>query len=499
MSLLGIDMGTSGCKAAVFSVSGQLLASAYEEYDYQHPEPGWAELDTLDVWEKAQRTVRRAVAGAPGDPVQAVCVSSLGEAVVPVTAERTVLGPSLLNFDVRGAEFLDELRAGIDDERLYGLNGNTLGNHYSLTKLLWMKRYQPALYRQAHWFLHWSGFVSFMLGADAVVDYSLANRTLLFDLDAATWSDELLAWASLDREKLPPTVPSGTVVGTVSRAVAETLGLPAGIPIVSGAHDQCCNGVGCGVIQPGEAMYGMGTFICMMPVFDRRPEPGAMIAQGLCTEHHAAPGPYVSFIYNQGGVLVKWFRDTFAAAERHQAEVDGTDIYTALMSEMPDEPSGVMVLPHFTTTGPPEFIADSAGVIAGLTLDTSRGEILKAIVEATTFYLRECFESLPEGIKISGFRAAGGGSKSDAWLQVCADILGRPFTRVKVSEAGALGAAIMAGAGSGVFSSIQEGIDAMVELERTFEPDPAMQSRYTERFRIYRELGPLMRGYLRKL
>jgi xylulokinase len=169
------------------------------------------------------------------------------------------------------------------------------------------------------------------------------------------------------------------------------------------------------------------------------------------------------------------------------------------MSEMPDEPSGVMVLPHFTTTGPPEFIADSAGVIAGLTLDTSRGEILKAIVEATTFYLRECFESLPEGIKISGFRAAGGGSKSDAWLQVCADILGRPFTRVKVSEAGALGAAIMAGAGSGVFSSIQEGIDAMVELERTFEPDPAMQSRYTERFRIYRELGPLMRGYLRKL
>lgn len=501
MSLLGIDVGTSGCKAAVFSEDGRLLASAYEEYDYQHPQPGWAELDTPQVWEQIKRTIRTASSGAhysaPPDPIKALCVSSLGEAIVPVTSERRILGPSLLNFDARGAEYLPALRAQLDDARLYAINGNTPGNHYSLTKLLWLKDHQPDLYQQADRFLHWSGFVAFMLGAEAVVDYSLANRTLLFDLERQAWSDELIRLVQLDRAKLPPTVPAGTVIGAVAPSLATELGLPARLPIVSGAHDQCCNGVGCGVIEPGRALYGMGTYICMMPVFDRRPEPTAMIAQGLNTEHHAVPGQFVSFIYNQGGALVKWFRDTFAVIDRQQATATGADIYAALIAEMPSEPSRVMVLPHFTATGPPHFIDDSCGVITGLHLDTARGEILKGLIEASTFYLRECFEALPAGSAISDFRAAGGGSKSDAWLQICADILGRPFIRPQINEAGALGAAIIAGTGSGVFASLREGVETMVKQERTFEPNPLMQRRYDERFEKYRKLWPLLQDYVR--
>jgi xylulokinase len=499
MSLLGIDVGTSGCKALVFSEEGQLLAAAYEEYDYQHPQPGWAELDTLEVWERIQRTIRKAARGAVHDPVKALCVSSLGESFVPVTANRQILGPSLLNFDGRGAEYLPELRACLSDEHLYRINGNPLGNHYALTKLLWLKRHQPELYQEADWLLHWSGFVSFMLGADPAIDYSLANRTLLFDLEQHDWSDELLELAQFEREKLPPTIATGKVIGAVDRRLAQELGLPANIPIVSGAHDQCCNGVGCGVIEPGRAMYGMGTYICMMPVFDQRPDAAAMIAQGLNTEQHAVPGQYVSFIYNQGGVLVKWFRDTFAAAERKQFVETGADIYAALTAEMPSGVSRVMALPHFTVTGPPKFIDGSCGLIAGLHLETTRGEILKGLIEATTFYLRECFEALPAGIAISDFRAAGGGSKSDAWLQICADILGRPFLRPKVIEAGALGAAIIAGTGSGIFPSIEAGVETMVKWEREFSPNPAMQQRYNERFEKYHRLWPLMQDYLRDM
>jgi xylulokinase len=499
MSLLGIDVGTSGCKAAAFSEDGQLLAAAYEEYDYRHPQPGWAELDTLQVWEQIKRTIRVAAQGTAHDPVKALCVSSLGEAVVPVTADRRILGPSLLNFDVRGAEYLAALRAQLADEQLYAINGNTLGNHYSLTKLLWLRDQQPDLYRQADRFLHWSGFVSFMLGAEAVVDYSLANRTLLFDLERHAWSDELIGLAQLDRDKLPLAVPSGVVIGSVAPHIAAELGLPARVSIVSGAHDQCCNGVGCGVIEPGRAMYGMGTYICMMPVFDRRLDAAAMIAQGLNTEHHAVPGQFVSFIYNQGGALVKWFRDTFAAVERQQTAASGSDLYAALIDEMPAEPSRVMVLPHFTATGPPQFITDSCGVIAGLHLDTARGEVLKGLIEATTFYLRECLETLPDGMVISDFRAAGGGSKSDAWLQICADILGRPVTRLQINEAGTLGAAIMAGTGSGLSDSLRDGVEIMVKLERTFEPQPRTQRRYDERFEQYRKLWPLLREYVRTL
>lgn len=327
VSLLGIDVGTSGCKVAVFSEDGRLLKLAYQEYDYQCPQPGWAELNSLKIWQQVKRTIGQAVAAARADPVKALSVSSLGELVVPVGSGRKIFGPAILNFDVRGEEYLGEILGLIRAEQLYQINGNTIGNQYTLTKLKWLKQYQPDLYRQTQVFLPWSGCVSFMLGADARVDYSLANRTLLFDLERRDWSDRLLCLSQLDREKLPAALPSGVVIGSVAAGIAAELGLPAGIPIVSGAHDQCCNGVGCGVLASGQALYGMGTYLCLTPVFGQRPETSVMIERGLNTEHHAAPGQYVCFLYNQGGSLVKWFRNTFAAAEYRHSQAGGEDLF----------------------------------------------------------------------------------------------------------------------------------------------------------------------------
>jgi xylulokinase len=500
MSLLGIDVGTTGCKAAVFSRQGHQLASAYEEYDNLRPRPGWAELDAAEVWGKVKTTVSKIASDAASDPIEALAVSSLGEAMVPVTEDRQVLGPSILNFDVRGEEYLGRLGDVLANDRLYRINGNTLGNHYGLTKLMWIKEHQPDLYERADKFLLWGSFVPFMLGADPVVDYSLANRTLLFELDRQGWSEELLALAGLDRSKLPDTAPSGTVIGTVSHGVASELGLPANVSIVTGAHDQCANAVGCGVIQEGQAVYGMGTFMCITPVFSKQREPAVMIERGVNTEHHAVPGKFVSFIYNQGGSLVKWYRDTFAATEHRHAEEAGRDVYEDLFAEIPEGVSPTVVLPHFATTGPPEFVSDSCGVVAGLRLETSRGDILKGILEGVTYYLQECVESLPPtGIEIAEYRAVGGGSKSDTWIQMTADILQRPLVRPQVTEAGALGAAIIAGVGCGQFPSYEAGVEAMVSLERTFEPDPQKRELYASRFEKYRRLWPLMADYLRDL
>ncbi len=337
-----------------------------------------------------------------------------------------------------------------------------------------------------------------MLGAEPVVDYSLANRTLLFDIKRETWSEEILALANLDQAKLPDTAPSGTIIGTVSERLAGELGLPSKVSIVTGAYDQCANAVGCGVIKKGRAAYGMGTFICITPVFSRQPKPAVMIKQGLNTEHHAVPGQYVSFIYNQGGSLVKWFRNTFAAAEYRQAKEMGKDIYAELISEVPEGPSSIMILPHFAPTGPPGFISDSQGVITGLRLETTRGDILKGIFEGTTFYLKECIESLPAtGIEVTEFRAVGGGSKSERWIQIGADIMGRPFIRLRITEAGTLGAAIIAGTGIGIFSSYETGVEALVKIDRIFEPKPKKQKLYEGRFKKYRRLWPLMAEYIR--
>jgi xylulokinase len=420
--------------------------------------------------------------------------------MVPVTANRQILGPSILNFDERGAQYLGELADKIDNDRLYQINGNTLGNHYSLTKLMWIRDHQPLLYERTYKFLHWSAFVAYMLGAEAALDFSLANRTLLFDLEKRTWSDELLQVAGIERSVLPDTVPSGDVIGQVPDQMATQLSLPRGVAIVSGTHDQNANAVGCGVIEAGKAVYSMGTFLCITPVFIERRAPQIMIERGINTEHHAVPGQYVCFLYNQGGSLVKWYRDTFAAAEHAQAEGRGESVYSQLLAETPAGPSGVLVLPHFTTTGPPQFISDSCGVIIGLRLETQRGEILKGILEGSTFYLKELVDSLPPtGIAIDQYIAAGGGSRSDIWLQVCADILGIPFTRSATGEAGALGSAIIAGVGCGVFDSYSEGVDAMVRYERTFEPDVIRHNEYAERYTKYQQLWPLLGEYLRNL
>lgn len=238
-----------------------------------------------------------------------------------------------------------------------------------------------------------------------------------------------------------------------------------------------------------------GTYLCATPVFTRRKPPSVMLPRGLNTEHHAVAGHFVSFLYNQGGALLKWFRDTFAAAERLHP-----DIYATLIAEVPAGPSSVMALPHWSPTGPPHFISDSCGLLAGLKLETTRGDILKGILEGMTYYLRECLESLPAcDIQVIDYRAVGGGSQSDTWVQLCADILGRPFVRPKITEAGVLGAAIIAGTGSGILPSMVLAAEAMVKLDRTFTPEPRRQDRYNDRFEKYKRLQPVIGEYLRDL
>ena len=500
MSLVGVDVGTTGCKAVLFTEAGEPLCSAYREYDIRVPHLGWAELDTVHVWDMVKRTIKEAASAAGSDPVKALAVSSLGEAMVPVTNDREILGPSLLNFDVRGEEYVDRLGEGVSPERLYEISGNTLGNHYSLPKLMWIREHQPELFDRADRFLLWGGFIPFMLGAEAAVDYSLANRTLLFDLKTASWSEEMLKLSGIDGQKLPRAVPSGTVIGTVSSRMARELGLGPDVKVVSGAHDQCSNAVGCGVVREGAAMYGMGTYICIVPVYTERKHTRSMLPRGLNTEHHAVPGKYVSFIYNQGGVLFKWYRDTFAAEERRRAADTGENIYPKLIAEMPEDPSSVFVLPYYTATGPPDFVSDGSGLIAGLKLETQRGDILKAILEGVTYYLRECLEALPEtGIAIEDFRAVGGGANSDEWVQLSADIFNRPFLRPRITEAGSLGAALMAGAGCGVFASLEEAAEAMVSFDREFTPNQQRTEQYSRSFQQYKKMWPLMGPFLRNL
>jgi xylulokinase len=491
MSLLGIDLGTTGCKAGVFGLDGRCLAQAYREYDMLHPQPGWAELDSSKVWKNTCDVIAEVAAQSKNDPITALSVSAFGEAFVPVSKDRKILGDSILCVDDRGKEHTDRLLEEFGQEKFYSINPNLIGPNFSLPKLLWMREHRAKVFEQADFFLLWSDFIAFMLGCDPVTNNSHANRTLLFDLNQNDWSNELLAWSGIPREKLAPVVPGGTVIGTVSDAMAAELGLPKNVQVVSGGHDQCCNALGCGATQAGSAVYGMGSFDCITPVFNKPANSLSMLHENLNIEHHVLPDLYVSFLYNQAGLLVKWFRDTFASPETS---------YDLLDAEMPADPTRLLVLPHFDAPPWPKHIPDTAGIIMGLKTGTKRGEILKAIREGVAFHFVDGITALNNiGCDTTEFIASGGGAKSDPGLQIRADIFGIPIVRPRITEGGLLGAALLAGMATGVFQTLETAVDLFVQRDRVFEPDPARHAIYQEKHALFRQLFDTNRDLLKQL
>lgn len=493
MSLLGVDVGTGSVKAGVFSADGECLATAYREYGMLAPQPGWACLDSQDVWQKTREVIADVASHTDSDPIRAMSVSSLGEAVVPLSADGRILDVSILSCDPRGGEVIEQIRSAMSPQAFYRINPNLLSHAYALPKIDWIRRHQPGLFEQTATFVLWDGLVGTLLGCEPFVSTSAANRTLLLDIRREDWSQELLDLVDLPREKLPRVLPAGSMAGTVTDTHADALGLPRGVKVIVGGHDQCVNALGAGVISPGQAVDGLGTYECITPVYDHIPEPEVMLPAGLNVEHHVVPGRYVSFLYNQGGALVRWFRDTFAADI-----ADRPDVYERLMAEVPEAPTDLLVLPYFTATGPPDFVADASGVITGLHLDTTRGEILRAILESTSLYFCEGLEGLRQaGVALTELLASGGGARSDAWLQIKADVYGLPVRRLKMTEAGLAGAAMLAGMGTGEFASADDACKAFVRTGEVFEPNLAYRGHYDAQRERYQRLMPLLGEFLR--
>ncbi len=266
--------------------------------------------------------------------------------------------------------------------------------------------------------------------------------------------------------------------------MADELQLGKDVKIIAGGHEQCCNSLGSGSISAGSAVCGIGSYECITPCLGRIPPSGEMLKTGLNVENHLIGGLYVSSIYNQSGTLVRWFRDTFASSDKS----GNSDIYELLSREMPEEATSLLTLPYFEPTGSPHFVSDASGIIVGLKPSTTRGEILKSIMESATYYFADSIESLDRvGISVKEIVATGGGAKSDRWLQIKADILGIPFTRLKITEGSVLDAAMLAGISTDRFSA-KKAVDIFVKKDRSFLPDSRRHEAYRERIEVYRKL-----------
>ncbi|MEI6519674.1 MAG: FGGY-family carbohydrate kinase [bacterium] len=497
MSLLGIDVGTTGCKAAAFSLTGNCIASSYREYRTVHPQQDLVELDSEEVMAAIWSVIKHVASKSLADPIESLCVSTMGEAMVPVSANRNILANSILMSDPRGEEYIPELLTKISQKEWYGINPNIIGTNYTLPKILWIRDNQPELYDKTYKFLLWGDLVMFMLGCDPVTSFSHANRTLLFDIHIEDWSEKLLNISGISRDKLPVPLAGGALAGIISNAMADYLNLPHGIKVVVGGHDQCCNSLGAGITKPGNAVCCIGTYECITPTYNKIPDNKIMLESGLNVEHHVLPGLYVSFLYNQGGMLLRWFRDTFASSDKKVISTD-VDIYDFLAKEMPDEIGKLLVFPYFEMSGPPNYISDASGTIIGLTPQSTRGEILKAIMECETFYFAELLASLAKmGHKITECVATGGGAKSNEWLQIKADIFGIPFVKPVITEAGVLGAAMLAGIATGHFNNPDEAVNQFVKYSSVFEPVDYKYEQYQHKLQYYNDTFTAIRKYLK--
>jgi xylulokinase len=371
---------------------------------------------------------------------------------------------------------------------------------FSLFKALWLARNEPDTWRRTARLHCFEDLLHRRLGVEPAMSWPLAGRTMLFDVRRHDWSDEILGAAGIGRAMLPRTLPAGAVVGTVPDAVARDLALAPRALVVAGGHDQTVGALGVGATEPGVAMYATGTVECICPCLGAEPRfTDDLFRSNLCTYDFTMPGHYTTVAFSlTGGNLLQWFRDEFGRSEVEEARRTGLNAYDLLLAALPPEPTRLLVLPHFTPTGTPHFDVHSTGAILGLRLTTRREEVLRALLEGVAFEMRLNMAILEQsGLPVTRLVASGGGARNLRWVQLKADVMGKPIATTATTEAGCLGAAILARAAHA--GRRVEGLAREMTRETGLvAPDETRAAWYAERFELYRQLYPALRPFSRQ-
>lgn len=491
MFLAGLDIGTTGCKVTVYDEKGTYYGRVYHDYPLLRTYSEH-EMDAAAIWEAVQTVLRKAVNEFPN--IRGVGVSSFGETFVLLDGKDRPLCPAMLYTDPRGKEECAELVRKLGTEKLIQITGLEPHPMYSISKLMWIKRHRPELYRKAkHVFLIEDYVVHMLTGVDQI-DYSLATRTMAFDIRELCWSKDVFKAADVDQALFSRPVPTGTSAGGLKFDLAGELGLNRDVIAVSVSHDQVAAAIGSGVFDESCAVNGSGTVECITPVFEHA-DAKIMANNNYAVVPYIIPGKYVCYSFSYtGGALVKWFVDNLAGYAVDDAKAHNRTIYAELESGWNNQPTGLLVLPHFAGAATPYMDAGSKGAIVGLTLANTQKDIHLAIMEGICYEMLLNIERLRDaGIEIKQLRATGGGANSHVWLQMKADILNIPVTALQSAEAGAAGSAMLVGVALGVFHNLRDAASIIVSERETYLPRPEVHQKYQSCFECYKKLYSAVR------
>jgi xylulokinase len=490
---LGIDIGTSGCKAVVFDEDGKQISMAYREYDIISTNNGWAELDTDEVIGNCFDVIKESASGLESGSVIGMGISSQGEAFTLIDGNGKALCNALVSSDIRANEMIGPWTEKFGEEKLYRITGHTPHPMFSLFKLLWIKKHSAEKWAKIHKILCFEDLLQYRLGIlSPSMGWPMAGRTMLFDVVNHQWDKDILSNLGITKEQLSLPLQSGTVAGYIDKRITKELHLSENTFVVTGGHDQPCCALGAGAIEPGIAVYSSGTVECITPAFGKPVFTDSLRKNNLCTYDHAAPGMYATVAFClTGGNILKWFRDELGTAETELAKRTNRNPYELLIERMPDEPSRLLVLPYFTPSGTPYFDVSVKGTILGLDMTTSREEIMKALLEGVAFEIKLNLDILKQsGYEVKELRAIGGGSKSLRHVQLKADVIGMPITILDVTEAGCMGVAMLAKA---AFTRENVGDIAKKWVKPVAKVEPKLQNYYNLKFEQYKKLYPALK------
>lgn len=492
---LGLDLGTTNCKALAVDLAGQPVAGLSIPTPARLPANGSLaeatapEYDAEALWHACAPLIGRLIEKLPpGSHIAALSVASMGESGVLIDAAGAPLAPVLTWHDRRTVPWVEWWRQRISEADLYRITGLPLDHIYSACKIQWLRDKYPSAFSRGMTWLSLADWITFCLTGQPSTSYSQASRSMLFDLRSRTWSEELLQIAGLPGSILPPALPSSEIVGTVSQQAARATGLQAGIPVAVGGHDHICAALAAGAVTSERILDSAGTAEAIMVTLDAPVYRAEIAATGLCCGCHTVRDRY----YLLGGLMAG---GVLAWVSRILAGDDAPASIGNLMQQAADSPqgaNGARFLPYLDGSGPPERDPDAWGAWLGLRLHHSRRDLTRAAVEGVSYAIRYLLENIQvtAGLKAGEIRCVGGGTHNHFWQQVKANVLGMPIDTPRVADMTAQGAALIAALSVGAFANETE-ISRLAyrsAVRYAVQPDQATayQASYREEFlRLY--------------
>ena len=490
--LLGIDIGTSGTKTLLITQEGQVAASSTQEYPLYTPKPLWSEQNPADWWNAVCVSIKDVLArsGVEAKDIAAVGLSGQMHGAVFLDDQRNVLRPAILWNDQRTQAECDWIMDTVGRDRVVELISNPVLTGFTAGKIVWLRNHEPHLFARVRKVLLPKDYIRLLLTGEYATEVSDASGTALFNVRKRAWADEMLDACSIPRDWMPRSYESPEITGRITSEAARATGLAEGTPVVGGAGDQAAGAVGNGIVETGIVSSTVGTSGVVFAFSD---EPVVDPMLRLHTFCHAVPGKWhlMGVMLSAGGSL-QWYRDAFGQDEKNVASAMGVDPYELITAEAARAPvgsEGLIFLPYLTGERTPYPDPHARGVLFGITRRTTKGHVARAVMEGVAFGLRDSFEIMQAmKLPIHQVRASGGGARSALWRQIQADVTGFTHITTNVNEGPALGVAILAGVGTGIFPSVPEACRTLIRPQDRTEPCTPNHAAYNRFYNVYRNL-----------